>query len=231
MPARLSVEITDWVALRARTHPEHVAVEVSGTQLTYADLDRRVGTAAGALRTLGIGAAEPVAVLAGNGLEIARFAHAIPRSGAMFMPLNARLSAEEIAYQLDDARVRFLVATGEYTEAARTAAGAASRAVDVLLADDPRWDAGSADGGAEEIAADQPHSLIYTSGTTGRPKGAVLTHGNFYWSAVASAANLGVREDDRWLACLPLFHVGGLSILLRSAIYGTTAVVHERFDE
>src|SRR5690606_23766913 len=79
--------------------------------------------------------------------------------------------------------------------------------------------------------ADRPHSIIYTSGTTGRPKGAVLTHGNFYWSAVASSINLGVRPADRWLACMPLFHVGGLSILLRSAIYGTTAVIHERFEE
>ncbi|MQC48466.1 MAG: 2-succinylbenzoate-CoA ligase, partial [Chloroflexi bacterium] len=100
MPARLPVEITDWVALRARTHPDGVAVEVGGAQLTYRDVDRLVGTAAGALRSLGVDGGEPVAVLAGNGLEIVRFAHAIPRSGAMFMPLNARLSAEEIAYQL-----------------------------------------------------------------------------------------------------------------------------------
>ncbi|MDA1239926.1 MAG: o-succinylbenzoate--CoA ligase [Chloroflexi bacterium] len=231
MPARLPVEITDWVALRARTHPDGVAVEVGGAQLTYRDVDRLVGTAAGALRSLGVDGGEPVAVLAGNGLEIVRFAHAIPRSGAMFMPLNARLSAEEIAYQLDDARVRYLITTGEYRDAAVAAAETASHTVEVLMADDTRWDDGTPDAGPDEIAAGQPHSLIYTSGTTGRPKGAVLTHGNFYWSAVASATNLGVHEDDRWLACLPLFHVGGLSILLRSAIYGTTAVVHERFDE
>jgi O-succinylbenzoic acid--CoA ligase len=58
----------------------------------------------------------------------------------------------------------------------------------------------------------------------------MLTYGNHLWSAVGSALNLGVREDDRWLACLPLFHVGGLAILLRGAIYGTTAIVHESFD-
>ena len=79
-----------------------------------------------------------------------------------------------------------------------------------------------------ELAA--THSLLYTSGTTGTPKGAILTYGNHLWSAIGSALNLGVREDDRWLACLPLFHVGGLAILLRGAIYGTTAVVHESFD-
>jgi len=74
------------------------------------------------------------------------------------------------------------------------------------------------------------HSVVYTSGTTGRPKGAMLTYGNHLWSAIASALNLGLQPDDRWLACLPLFHVGGLSILLRSVIYGTTAIVHPGFD-
>ena len=79
--------------------------------------------------------------------------------------------------------------------------------------------------------ADHPLAIIYTSGTTGRPKGAMLTTANFWWSAIGSALNLGTLADDRWLACLPLFHVGGLSIILRAAIYGITAVVHDGFDE
>jgi O-succinylbenzoic acid--CoA ligase len=74
------------------------------------------------------------------------------------------------------------------------------------------------------------HSIVYTSGTTGRPKGAILTYGNHWSSAVASALNLGLLPNDTWLACLPLFHVGGLSILLRSVICGMTALVQPRFD-
>jgi len=74
------------------------------------------------------------------------------------------------------------------------------------------------------------HTVIYTSGTTGRPKGAMLTYGNHWWSAMGSALNLGLHGDDRWLAVLPLFHVGGLSILMRGVIYGVPALVHERFD-
>jgi O-succinylbenzoic acid--CoA ligase len=74
------------------------------------------------------------------------------------------------------------------------------------------------------------HTVVYTSGTTGRPKGALLTAGNHWWSAVGSALNVGVHDDDRWLACLPLFHVGGLAILLRGVVYGTATVVHEAFD-
>jgi O-succinylbenzoic acid--CoA ligase len=74
------------------------------------------------------------------------------------------------------------------------------------------------------------HTVIYTSGTTGRPKGALLTYGNHWWSAIGSALNLGTHDDDCWLAILPLFHVGGLSILMRGVIYGVRVIVHDAFD-
>jgi O-succinylbenzoic acid--CoA ligase len=73
-------------------------------------------------------------------------------------------------------------------------------------------------------------TLIFTSGTTGEPKPVALTEANHEASAIASAWNLGVEPDDRWLCCLPLWHVGGLSILHRSAMYGTTAVLHDGFE-
>ena len=73
-------------------------------------------------------------------------------------------------------------------------------------------------------------AVIHTSGTTSAPKPVELTYGNFLWSALGSAVALGLDPHERWLCNLPLSHVGGLSILLRSAIYATTAVVHERFE-
>src|SRR4029078_2685799 len=72
--------------------------------------------------------------------------------------------------------------------------------------------------------------VIHTSGTTGVPKPVELTYCNFHASAVANAQNLGVQPDDCWLCFIPLFHVGGLSILTRSAINQTEAVIHEGFD-
>jgi O-succinylbenzoic acid--CoA ligase len=75
-----------------------------------------------------------------------------------------------------------------------------------------------------------PAILVHTSGTTSAPKPIRLTYGNWLWSALGSAVALGVDPHERWLCTLPLSHVGGLSILLRSAIYGTTAIVHERFE-
>jgi o-succinylbenzoate---CoA ligase len=80
------------------------------------------------------------------------------------------------------------------------------------------------------LAQDPIRTVIFTSGTSGEPKAVGLTAANHEASAIASAWNLGVSPDDRWLCCLPLWHVGGLSILHRSAIYGTTAVLHDGFD-
>jgi o-succinylbenzoate---CoA ligase len=73
-------------------------------------------------------------------------------------------------------------------------------------------------------------AVIHTSGTTGAPRPVCLTRANFEASANASAAALGVEPGDRWLCCLPVFHVGGLSIFTRSAIYGTTVVAEPGFD-
>jgi o-succinylbenzoate---CoA ligase len=75
-----------------------------------------------------------------------------------------------------------------------------------------------------------PQAIIYTSGTTGLPKGTIITYGMQWWNAVGSALNLGHSPGDRWLACLPLFHIGGLSILMRSVIYGISVMVHNKFD-
>ncbi len=77
---------------------------------------------------------------------------------------------------------------------------------------------------------DAPALGLQTSGTSGTPKPVTLTFGHLLWSALGSAAALGVEPHDTWLCTLPLSHVGGLSIVVRSAIYGTHALVHERFD-
>jgi O-succinylbenzoic acid--CoA ligase len=72
--------------------------------------------------------------------------------------------------------------------------------------------------------------ILHTSGTTAAPKPVELTYGNFRASAAAAQANVPLGPDDRWLCVLPLFHVGGLSILTRTVFYGASAIVHERFD-
>ncbi len=143
------------------------------------------------------------------------------------MPLNTRLTATEQVWQLEHCGAHVVMYHGEGESAAKRAAtGTGIPAMAIPGAGDPRLRDGVRLHSPGDI-----HSIIYTSGTTGRPKGAMLTYGNYFASAAASAFNIGVAAGDRWLACMPLFHVGGLSILLRSAIYGTTAVIHPGFDE
>src|SRR5699024_7956719 len=83
----------------------------------------------------------------------------------------------------------------------------------------------------EEISLDDAFTIIYTSGTTGFPKGVVHTYGNHWWSAISSALNLGIHAHDKWLAPLPFFHVGGLSVLMKIVIYGMPVYGLERFDD
>ena len=213
----------DWIAAAARRFPDREALRVGDEAFTYAELDQRVGGAAKALRERGVGPGGRVATLLPNGLASALMPHAALRLGAVLVPISTRLSGAEIRWMLDRGKPVLLVADDVSREAG-------SLEVPRLAPDELLVPRAARDDEHGHPDAGSPLAIIYTSGTTGRPKGAVLTVGNFAASAAASAAILGVHEDDRWLAVLPLFHVGGLSILLRSAMQGTGVVVHERFD-
>lgn len=233
--------VPDSLARRARTHRDHPAVEAPPGTLSYGELESRVASAARALTEAGAESRAPVAVLCSNDLPLCVLAHAVPRAGAVLLPLNARLTATELGWQLADAGARLLIADeGLRALAAASAAEAGAQAAhwpsllaaeELTNAEDRAKPDVTSRVGEPLIDLDAVHSAIYTSGTSGRPKAALLTHGNLLTSAVGSAFQIGVRAEDRWLAPLPLFHVGGLSILVRSAVAGTTAVVHERFDE
>ncbi len=234
------IEASPWIEARAAATPRALALLADETRHTYASLREAARARARRLRALGVRPGDGVALLLGNGSAFAELLHAVDLLGAILVPLNVRLSAREIAYPLRDSGARLLVhGEGVLAETARRAALSLPRVHRVDVAETagetagPGADAGQpgpvADSDTRDRARD-PLAIVYTSGTSGRPKGAVLTRDNFLWSAVASAFRLGVVPGDRWLACMPLFHVGGLSILLRSALQGTTALVHPRFD-
>jgi O-succinylbenzoic acid--CoA ligase len=223
-----AVTVPDWLRQRADVTPARIAlIGPSSETLTFADLDARVDAAAALLGSgFGVVPGQHVGLLAPNGLGFAVAVHALMRTGAVIVPLNTRLTAAELDWQRADAELRLTLDAAAVAQLLDSAHASLVPALELSPADGgaARWRVSRA------FDLEAPHSVIYTSGTTGRPKGAILTYGNFWWSAIASALNLGVHADDRWLACLPLFHVGGLSILLRSVIYGTAAVIHERFD-
>ncbi|MDO8612705.1 MAG: o-succinylbenzoate--CoA ligase [Dehalococcoidia bacterium] len=232
-PSQSALGGPEWLRQRARISPGRLALLCGEERLTFAELDRRVSAVSRGLAAAGVRPGERVALLAGNGAAFVHMVHAVPRLGAVLVPLNIHLTVPELLYQVEDCEPVLLVhdeANEEKAAALSTARLSLSRlSLTGLVQEASR---ASAPGGDTEDLIDLSalYTIVYTSGTSGAPKGAMLTFGNHWWNALASVLNLGLREDDRWLACLPLFHVGGLAILLRSVIYGIPVVLHESFD-
>jgi len=201
------VKLDNWLAQRAETCPDRPALVAGDETLAYADLEAEATLVARRLAAHGVRRGATVALTMEAGPQQIVLLHALIKIGAVVLPLSPRLTAAE-----------------------RKA---------VLAAEEPEVDLDDARR-LPETEADLPllgehdmddvHCRILSSGSTGPPHPVSLTYGNHLWSAVGSAFNIGVRPDDRWLCCLPLAHVSGLSIAMRSAIYGTTMVLHESFD-
>lgn len=189
----------------AGRRPDATALAADGEELSYAALEARVAAAAGRLRALGVGEGDRVATTLAPGLAFVETLHAAWRLGAALVPLNTRLSAGELAWQREDSGARVVV-------------------------EEP-LEPGEPVPPRQALPPDEIATVIYTSGTTSRPKPVEHTVANHLASALASAKNLGVEADDRWLCVLPLFHVGGLTIPVRAAVYGTAAEIHAGFDE
>jgi len=216
----------DEVHLQATANPDRTALVDAATDesWTYAELDDAVAETAGRLAALGVEPGDRVAVLLETRPAFARLAFAAARLGAVLVPLNARLSRAELVQQAD-AVSPVLVACGSDTEA--DADALAPPAVSVDDSERVRELATVDTAPVSPVASEWTDTrlLLFTSGTTGAPKAVRLTYGNFGASAVASAFRLGVLPDDRWLCPLSMYHTGGLSVVLRSALYGTTAVL------
>ena len=225
-----SLLLPNWLAQRASAGPGRLALLCDGATWTFAELDAWADALAHTRAGRGAQAGDRVALLLRNRPEFVALLHAAPRLGLLLVPLNTRLAAPELAWQLADAGTTLLIYDADHaTLAEATLALLEQRPASACIDDLGRLPASNLPL-RDTIALDDAFTIIYTSGTTGRPKGALLTYGNYWWSAVGSAFNLGTHADDRWLVVLPLFHVGGLSIVLRAAIYGITIVLQRGFE-
>jgi O-succinylbenzoic acid--CoA ligase len=179
--------------------------------------DGRIAGVAGLLAASGMTAGRPLAVLTPSAAVVALVLHAAWRLGCPLFPLDPSLPEGVLSDLLDTVDARHVV--GERDLAGRTMI----RSADILRAEGrkPKTDV---------LAGTDAALLVATSGSTGRPKAVMLTAGSLMAAAHASAERLPLATGDAWLACLPLFHIGGLSILTRCALAGATAVLHDRFD-
>jgi fatty-acyl-CoA synthase len=204
-----------WIRDRARLTPDRVAIDYQGREVTYAWLEERSDELA-----RGFAHGDRIATLTGNTPEHVAVFFACAKAGAILTPISWRLSPHEIAYQLDDAEpVAFLVEE-EFEGLADEARALASKAV-------------SDTGGARHSSPepDDPLLLIYTSGTTGKPKGALLTHANSFWTNLGFDLVAGLGDEDVVLQVLPQFHCGGWNVQPLLAWWKGAKVVLERsFD-
>jgi o-succinylbenzoate---CoA ligase len=201
------MRIDDWLAQRAQSCPERTALIAEGAEVTYAELEAEATWVARRLAAHGVRRGSTAALTMHPRREQVVLAHALMKVGAALLPLSPRLTEAERARIVEVIEpIVDLDDPGLLTEAE----------ADLPLLGEHDTDA---------ICA-----YVLSSGSTGTPKPIGLTYGNFLWSAMGGAYNIGVDPADRWLCCLPLSHIAGLSIVMRSAIDGTTAVVHDGFE-
>lgn len=224
--------IGSWLRRRQRMSPDATAVIDGARHLTFAELSERANRASDVLRAAGVAPGDRVAFLGRNShtfLEVLVGATAL---GAIFTPLNWRLTAAELAWILDDAGARVLVRDADL------GADLADRddlAVDLAITAGEDYEARLA-GAAPDwvdhpVALDDPAMILYTSGTTGRPKGAMLSHGNVTWNCMNVLIDTGLASDEVALVCAPMFHVAALNMVaMPSLMTGGTTVFMGRFD-
>ena len=194
------MKLDDWLAQRSQSCPERPALVADGSAVTYAELEAEATWVARRLIAHGVRRGSTVAMTMHPRREQVVMVHALLKVGAVLLPLGPRLSAEERAavIAIEEPAVD-LDDAGELTQTE----------ADLPLLGEHDMD---------DVAA-----RVLTSGSTGAPDPVGLTYGNFLWNAVASAFNIGVDPEDRWLCCLPLSHISGLGIVMRCLLYTSDA--------
>ena len=234
----------NWLSQRAIQKKDAIALifrsssHQESERWTYSQLENQVNHCLERLQALGIKSGDRVGLLLTNHPRYIMLIHALAKCEAIAVFLNIRLTAEELRWQIEDSSTRYLF----YDQVTQAIAKVIQ--IDSLillpLALDGRggWGVRVPSNISNQenlknssIDLENIQGVFYTSGTTGKPKGVPLTYNNHFYSAIASALNLGVEPNDNWLICMPLFHVGGLAIAWRSVINGMALTLLPKFDE
>src|SRR5882757_874531 len=224
------INLSSFIAFHARRTPDRCALKYRGEDVSYAKFDGRIGQVAGWLASRGIGADDVVAVLMKNSTAFLELVFATSHIGAVFLPINYRLSADEVGYIVGNSGARILIADEEFASIA--ACGAP-----VMLLDE------AAQSGATRLTPDvepapmhvrKPRDLMrlmYTSGTTDRPKGVMLSYENIYWKSADQTLVLALNAETRLLVVGPLYHVGALDLPGIAVLWhGGLLSVHRNFE-
>jgi len=223
--------VADLLHRSARRFPGRTAIICGETRWTYAEFDALCSRLAAGLARQGVAKGARVALLARNSHAFAAMRFALARLGAVLVPINFMLKAEEAGYILRHAGAQMLATDSGLAELARAAAvGSAVREFVWMPAEEPglpvpgmtRFDdlAACTDAPpAVELDAGDLAQIVYTSGTESAPKGAMLTHDAVIWQYVSCVADAAISSDDLMLHALPLYHCAQLDVFLGPAIY------------
>ena len=210
-----------WLLKRANLSPDALAIETADQQWTYRELYLKSDQFA---RKAAFLQGKHVAILSENCLEMVVAFWGCTLLGAKVVFLNTKLTERELVQQCDTADVEIVIGQASLLARLQTLTcpsysyedlkALPARPVELLT----------------EINPSSICSMMFTSGTTGRAKAVVQTYENHWSSAIASALNLGLQARDKWLISLPLFHISGLSTVMKSVIYGMPIYLMSSFN-
>jgi O-succinylbenzoic acid--CoA ligase len=218
----MNEKIPNFLVKRAFLTPERTAIYFQNEIYTFQDLYQRSYLTAGQLQHNGLKKNQYVGVLLISHLDTVVILLALQLLGVKAVILNNRLTASELAWQLNDSKADLLITESSFSDLDLSKPTILKEKLFVSDSEAPVIQ--------EEVSLADVCTIMYTSGTTGNPKGVIQTYGNHWWSAVGSALNLGFVDSDCWLCSVPLFHISGYSILMKCIIYGMPIVLHEKFD-
>ena len=208
--------LSRFVRHHALRTPDRIALVQGDARVTYAELWSRICTVAGLLRARGIDRGDRVALFMKNSVAFIEIAFAVSHVGAVLVPVNFRLAADEVDHILQDSGAALLFCDEEL-------AGWSPTVPDVVrLGLEAQRDASTLmprvndDARSGDLMASVDHDdllrILYTSGTTDRPKGVTHTYRNFYAKSCDQIIDLGLTSDTRLLVCGPLYHVGAFDL-------------------
>mgnify|MGYP001578164481 CR=1 FL=1 len=224
---------------RAELNPERIALVFEEREYSYEEFAGRVRKQATLLREYGVCIGDRVAYVGLNHPATMETMFAAQALGAIFVPLNFRLTAEELTFIINDAGVHTLVvddALRPVVEPARDKLCCREYFTSETAADgwrhlDAEREAQAPLSRAVSVDQHDVAVIMYTSGTTGLPKGAMLTHGNIMWNNINAMLAFGSSRDDVVLTAAPLFHIGGLNVMtLNSFHVGSKLVLLRNFE-
>jgi len=214
----MKVNIGEFLTKRALITPDREALVYENMRIDFTGMNERANRLADAMKKLGVGHGDRVCMLAFNEPEYYDMFFGLGKIGAILVPINYRLAGPEMQFIISDCEPKVMVFGKEYTEIVDSIRNELPMKRYIAISNDPPAWAESYESLTKKASQKEPEitggdndtlTILYTSGTTGRPKGAELTHLNFFWASVNGAATL-MGAGDTILIALPLFHVGAL---------------------